>query len=172
MPTVSLRTFAEADLPVVLPWFAHPDQREFAHDMPVRELTLMQTMPGTEHRGALVLARHAWVADDERATAVAFLGAEVYDRPPYPHAGVCGTMAGLTLCVDPARWSRGYGRAALRALATAAELDGVRWWLAGIAAHAAASARCAAAAGFRAQSDEPDEEGMRYWLAAGPLRAR
>ena len=50
MRTVALRAFEARDLPVVMPWFAHPDQREFAHDLPARELELRRTMPGTEHR--------------------------------------------------------------------------------------------------------------------------
>lgn len=165
---VTLRPFAAADLRDVEPWFAHRDQREFADAMPARELRLIQTMPGTEHRGALVLARHAWVADDAAGVPVAFVVAEVYDRPPLPTTR-SGTTAGLSLCVDPARWSGGYGRAALRAVATTQALAQVRWLLAGIDEHNTASARCVAAAGFAPTPGPPDEEGMRHWFAAGPL---
>jgi len=83
MPVVVLRRFAAPDLPIVLRWFAHRDQRVFAHDLPARELELLQTMPGTEYRGARVLARHAWVADDETGVPVGLLGAEIYDRAPF-----------------------------------------------------------------------------------------
>jgi RimJ/RimL family protein N-acetyltransferase len=173
MPTVTLRPFTEADLPDVLPWFAHPDQHEFAPDMPARELQLIETMPGTKFRGARILDRRAWVADDATSAPVAFAAAEVYDNPPHldgdgrprrPRPSWKGTTAGLVVCVDPARWGRGYGRATLIALASAAELELVDWLEAGIDSDHVASARCAAAAGFRLDSAELDQEGMVTWV--------
>ena len=175
MPNVTLRAFAPTDLRTVLPWFAHRDQREFAPDLPARELELMRTMPGTEHRGARILDRRAWLALDGDGAPVAFVAAEVYDRPPYlradgrpqvPAPSWSGRTAGLILCVDPARWSRGYGRATLRAVAAATELVGVRWLMAGIDQDHTASARCAAAADFRPAAAQPDDEGMVSWIAA------
>lgn len=82
MPAVTLRAFATANLhrPALL---AHRDQREFAPDLPTRELALMRTMPGTEPRGARILDRHAWITLDRGRGPVAFVVAEVYDRPPY-----------------------------------------------------------------------------------------
>ena len=178
MPAVALRTFEPSDLPAVLPWFAHPDQREFAHDLPVRELDLRRTMPGTDHRGARVLGRHAWIAEDESGAPVAFVGAEIYDRPPFldahgrqnhPPATWRGSTAGLMLCVDPARWRQGYGRATLLAVAAAPELAAVDRLAGGIDVDHVASQRCVAAAGFKPATSEPDQEGMVDWVR-GPLR--
>ncbi len=65
MSTVVLRVFSAFDLPVVLSWFAHPDQREFARDPPARELEFLDAMPGSEYRGARVRERRAWIAVDK-----------------------------------------------------------------------------------------------------------
>jgi len=178
MPVVVLRRFAAPDLSFFLRCGAHRDQRVFAHDLPARELELLQTMPGTEYRGARVLARHAWVADDETGVPVGLLGAEIYDRAPFldsegqprrPVPTWQGPVAALMLCVDPARWGRGYGRAALLAVAASDELTGVEWLEAPIESRHLASQRCAAAAGFIPSSPQPDQEGMVSWLRA-PLR--
>jgi len=178
MSTVALRPFEAPDLLQVLPWFAHPDQREFARDLPVRELDLRRTMPGTEHRGARVLARHAWVVDDEAGVPVAFVGAEIYDRAPFldargrpnrPAPTWQGSIAGLMLCVDPARWVQGYGCATLLAVAAADELEGVDWLAAGIQRGHLASERCVARAGFIPAASAPDQEGMVDWIHK-PLR--
>ena len=173
MATVVLGAFSERDLPVVLPWFAHADQREFARDLPRRELKLRQTLPGSEYRGARVRARPSWIAEDQGGLPVAFVGAEIYDRPPFldangqpstPAPTWQGPSAGLMLCVDPARWRKGYGRAALLAVAASNELAGVEWLVAGIDSRHVASQRCAAAAGFVPTSTEPDREGYVNWI--------
>lgn len=173
MSTVVLRVFSARDLPVVLPWFAHPDQREFARDLPARELELRRTLPGSEYRGARVLGRPSWIAQDKGGVPVAFVGAEIYDRPPchpadgqpsWPGPRWQGPSAGLFLCVDPARWRRGYGRASLLAAAGSDELAGVDWLVAGIDSRHVASQRCAGAAGFAPTTLEPDREGMVTWI--------
>ncbi len=178
MSTVVLRGFSASDLPFVLPWFAHPDQREFARDLPTRELELRRTMPGCEYRGAGVLGRLAWVAEDEAGLPVAFVGAEIYDRPPFlgadgrpshPAPTWQGPTAGVILCVDPSRWGRCYGRAALLAVTASSETRRVEWLVAGIDSRHLASQRCAAAAGFVPTSVEPDREGMVNWIRR-PLR--
>ena len=173
MSTVALRAFEALDLSAVLPWFAHPDQRAFADDLPVRELELRPTSPGTEHCGARVLARHAWVADDEAGVPVAFAGAEIYDRPPFlgadgrpkrPSPTWRGSTAGLMLCVDPARWGGGYGRATLLAVASAEEVADADYLVGGIETGHQASQRCVAAAGFVPAASKPDREGMVDWI--------
>ena len=73
------------------------------------------------------------------------------------------------LCVDPARWGQGYGRATLLAVAAADELAAVEWLAAGIDADHGRSQRCVAAAGFVPATSEPDREGMVEWIRR-PLR--
>lgn len=68
------------------------------------------------------------------------------------------------LCEDPARWRRGYGRAALLAVAASEGLAGVEWLIAGIQSRHVASQRCAAAPGFVPASLEPEREGMVSWI--------
>ncbi len=62
----------------------------------------------------------------------------------------------LAYVVDPERWRLGFGRAALRAVMDAPEVSDVSLFVAGIDADNTASQRCARAAGFAPESDEPD----------------
>lgn len=66
MPAIArLQRFTIADVPAVKRWFADPRQREFSPELPARELELVRSMPGRRFRGAIVLARHAWVVEDQ-----------------------------------------------------------------------------------------------------------
>ena len=69
---------------------------------------------------------------------------------------------GAAYVVDPARWGRGYGRAALLALAGAPELSDVPQFVLGIEPDNTASLRAAAAAGYRPLTTEPDSEDVLY----------
>jgi RimJ/RimL family protein N-acetyltransferase len=73
-----------------------------------------------------------------------------------------GRAMGAAYVVDPARWGRGHGRSALRALTEAAELADVEQFVLGIEPDNAASLRAAAGAGFLPLTTEPDAEDMVY----------
>ena len=177
--TAQLRQFTIADVPVVRRWFADPRQREFSPELPARELEHVRSMPGRRFRGALVLARHAWVVEDQAAELVAFVSAELYERPPdqdgegrprCPTPCWEGKTAGLPICVDPDRWGCGHGRAALTAIATCEELADAQWLETAIRLGHLASERCAQAAGFSLADVRPDAEGMRSWIRRGQRR--
>jgi hypothetical protein len=84
---------------------------------------------GEMFRGRRVLRAHSWVALDRTGAAVAHVGGEVYDRWCRDrwcryHEGPAGPVVsdpepgpamGLAYVVDPRRWRRGFGRAALTA---------------------------------------------------------
>jgi RimJ/RimL family protein N-acetyltransferase len=116
-----------------------------------------------------VLRAHTYVGLDPTGTPVAQIGGDVYDRwtlwDPATER-VTATWPGLAMgsayVVDPARWGRGLGRAALRALVAAPELADVGQFVLGIEPDNVASLRAGAAAGFRPLTTEPDDEDMLY----------
>ena len=187
MPAVALVPYTADLLPAVRPWFAHPEVRRRlgGPDWPERELRLLAVAndpadPANAEpfRGRRVLRAHSWVALDGAGAPVAKVGGEVYDRwcryTPRPAGPVVdrvepGPAMGLAYVVDPARWGRGYGRAALAAAVGAAEVADVRVFALGAEADNAASLRCAAAAGFAVDDPEPDGEGIVYLLRRRPV---
>jgi RimJ/RimL family protein N-acetyltransferase len=175
-PSVSLVPFTAEWLPAVQPWFTHPEVRHRlgGPDWPARELRLRSRLDPTEYRGKLPLRAHSWVALDEHGAAVAHIGGEVYDRwnrydgsdPGRPRVTRVepGPAMGLAYVVDPARWRRGHGRAALLAAVAAPAVADVRLFALGIDEDNEASRRCADSAGFAADDRTPDWEGTVYHL--------
>lgn len=176
MAVVRLVPFTEAELPLVQPWFEHPEVRHRlgGPEWPARELRLMGEELGGEFRGRAVLRTHSWVALDQDDRLVAEAGGEVYDRwTRYDGADADapriidvepGPAFGFAYVVDPARWRQGWGAATLRAVVTHPDLADVRVFAAGIDADNTANRRCAEAAGFRADDGEPDREDTVYHL--------
>jgi hypothetical protein len=183
VPAVTLTPFTADLLPVVRQWFTHPDVRARlgGPEWPERQLALTGTGLGETYRGRRVLRSYAWIALDADGVPVADLGGEVYDRwcryregPAGPAIDriEAGPAMGLAYAVDPARWGRGYGRAALLAAAAAPELADVRVFALGIEPDNVASARSAAAAGYAPDDPEPDWEDMIYHVLRRPASAR
>jgi RimJ/RimL family protein N-acetyltransferase len=120
-------------------------------------------------RGRMVSRSHSWVGF-AGAEPVAFVGGEVYDRwvryhgDGVPPTGVeMRTAMGLAYVVDPARWGRGHGRAALRAVMAHPAVADVAIFFCGIEPDNLASRRCAEAAGLHLVDEEPDFEDMLYY---------
>lgn len=164
-------------LPAVQPWFEHPEVRRRlgGPEWPARELRPVVSRPGEEHRGREVLRSHSWVAMDAAGVPVGKIGGEVYGRwtrydgsrpgeDPVVSAVEAGPAMGLAYVVDPARWRQRIGRAMLCAVVGHPAVADVRVFAAGIDADNDASRRCAAAAGFTPDVDEPDWEGTVYHL--------
>jgi RimJ/RimL family protein N-acetyltransferase len=168
-PAVTLAPYTVDRLPAVRPWFTDPEVRRRlgGPDWPERELQLMNQGLGETFRGRRVLRTHSWVALDAAGEVVAHLGGEVYDRwcrydetPDGPVVSDVepGPAMGLAYVVDPGRWRRGFGRAALRAAVAAPEVADVAVFALGIETDNTASRRCAESAGFRADDAGPDWE--------------
>jgi RimJ/RimL family protein N-acetyltransferase len=173
---VRLVPFTEAALRVVQPWFRHPevDRRLGGPEWPARELRLMTEKPDGEFRGRRVLRTHSWLVLNEDGVPVAKIGGDVYDRwtrylgetpeGPILDGWEPGPAMGLAYVVDPSRWRRGFGTAALRAATASPEVADVRLFVAGIDADNSASSRCARSAGFVPDDPEPDWEGTVYYI--------
>ena len=170
-PSVQLVPFSPAYLPVVLPWFDHPEVRHRlgGRDWPERELALRVAGPGEEFRGRRVLRGQTFVALDADDRPVAQIGGDVYDRWTIWDPGTERVTAvdrrltmGAAFVVDPVQWGLGYGRATLRALIDTRETSDVEQFVLGIDADNTASLRAASAAGFVPLTTEPDAEDTVY----------
>ena len=149
----------------------HPDvqHRLGGRGWPERALALRVAPHAEEFRGRRVLRAHTYVLLDDAGVPVAQIGGDVYDRwtrwDPATER-VTATYGGLAMgsayVVDPARWGRGFGRAALRALTRAPELADVEQFVLGIEPDNTASLRAAAGAGFQPLTTAPDAEGMLH----------
>ena len=168
---MELVPFTAAHLPVVQPWFRHPEVDRWlgGPDLPVRELERSGTGLGEMFRGRRVLREHSWVGLDDDGVPVAKIGGEVYDRwcrydegpgGPVIDAVEPGPAMGLAYVVDPRRWRQGFGTAALLAVMAASEVADVVLFAAGVEPGNVASVRCAAAAGLFPERAEPDWEGF------------
>lgn len=177
---VRLVPFTVDALPLVQPWFRHPevDRRLGGPEWPARQLRLMTEKPGGEFRGRRVLRTHTWLALDETDDPVAQIGGDVYDcwtrylgegpDGPIIDGREPGPAMGLAYVVDPARWRRGYGTAALRAVTASPEVADVRLFVAGIDADNTASSRCARSAGMAPDDPRPDWEDTVHHILRRP----
>lgn len=170
-----LQPFTVDLLPLVQPWFTHPEVRRWlgGPDWPAREFTVPDSGLGDVHRGRRVLRTHSWVAVDGDGRVVAQIGGEVYDRwchytettgGPVVDAVEPGPAMGLAYVVDPGRGRRGLGATTLRAVVDAPEVADVALFAAGAETDNVASARCAVAAGFTPDALTPDREGIVHYL--------
>ncbi|MFC7534858.1 GNAT family N-acetyltransferase [Actinoplanes sp. GCM10030250] len=169
---VSLRPFTAELLPVVQPWFHHPEVNRWlgGPDWPAMALREQDEGP---FRGRRVLRTHTWVAVEAGGEVVAYAGGEVYDRWSRYHERPEGPVVtdvepgpamGLAYVVAPHRWRQGYGTATLRAIVNAPEMADVVVFAAGIEPENVASVRCAEAAGFLRDDPEPDFEGIVHYV--------
>lgn len=175
-PPFTLVPFTEELLDVVQTWFHDPRVRVRlgGPEWPERELRMLHTTGGEEFRGRALLRAHSWVALDSAGEPAAKIGGDVYDRwsrydgslPDHPVISHVepGPAMGLSYVVDPARWRQGVGRAALQAVLSHPSVRDVRLFAAGIDADNQASRRCAVAAGFAPDTDEPDWEDTVYYV--------
>lgn len=181
--SLRLVPFTAELLPLVQPWFRHPevDRRLGGPAWPARELRLVQQdCRGEEFRGRRVLRMHSWVAVDDTGSPVAKIGGDVYDRwtrylgegpdGPVVDREESGPAMGLAYVVDPSRWRQGLGRRSLLAVLASPEVADVRIFVAGIEADNVASSRCAASAGFAPDDPQPDGEDMVYFFHRRPDR--
>jgi len=172
---LTLRPFTSADAGRIEHWFDDPEVRHRLGGRPWihRAVRLLDEQPGEWFRGRIVLRAHAWLALDDDETPVAFVGGEVYDRwVRYHGEGPSGPLLsdedrrraiGLAYAVDPARWGRGHGHGALRAVVAHPDVVDVALFFCGIDADNIASQRCCAAAGFGLIDAAPDHEDMLYF---------
>lgn len=163
------------DLAIVRPWFEDADTQRFlgAPGWPQRMLALADTAVGTTFRGAKQTGSYRWVAFDG-ANPVGYVDCGVCDRwtvcddgetaDPVVRSVIDRPASSIALAVDPRRRGVGTGRAALRAVLQRPELRDVELFGGGIEHDNPASIRCFEAAGFVRQADEPDWEGMLYFL--------
>jgi len=177
---VRLVPFTEAALPVVQPWFRHPevDRRLGGPEWPARELRLLTDKPGGEFRGRRVLRTHSWLVLNAEEVPVAKIGGDVYDcwtrylgeapGGPILDGWEAGPAMGVAYVVDPGRWRRGFGTAALRAVIASPVVADVRLFVAGIDADNTASSRCARSAGLVPDDPEPDWEGTIHHILRRP----
>jgi RimJ/RimL family protein N-acetyltransferase len=172
--------FTAEALPLVQPWFRHPevDRRLGGPEWPARELGLMQEKPGSDFRGRRVLPTHSWLLTDGNGSLVAKIGGDVYDcwtryhgegpDGPIIDRREPGPAMGLAYVVDPSRWRQGFGRAALRAVVASPDVVDVRLFVAGIDADNIASSHCARSAGLLPEDREPDWEGTVHHVLRRP----
>jgi RimJ/RimL family protein N-acetyltransferase len=172
---VVLVPFTDDLLPVVQPWFHHPEVARWlgGTEWPARALELRDSGIGETFRGRQVMRTHSWVASTTAGEAVALIGGEVYDRwcrytetpdGPVIEAVERGPAMGLAYVVNPLRWRQGFGTAALLAAMHAPEVSDVVVFAAGIEPDNIPSTRCAAAAGMTPDTALPDWEGMIYYI--------
>ena len=169
MITLELETFTAEHLPLVQPWFEHPevDLRLGGPEWPARGLVLAESQDDEEFRGMRVLRSHTWLATYD-GEPVGYVGGEVYDRwtvwdGQQVLAWEPGPAMGSAYVVDPSRWRHGFGRALLRAWVDAPEVADVEVFALGIEHDNEASRRCALSAGFRADDEVPDWEEIVYF---------
>ncbi len=167
MTTLALEPFGAEHLPLVQPWFEHDEVRHRlgGPDWPARALTVADP-DDDEFRGMRVLRSHTWLAR-LAGEPVGYLGGEVYDRwtvwdGQQVTAWEPGPAMGAAYVVDPSRWREGLGSALLRTWVEAPEVAEVDVFALGVDHDNVASRRCAESAGFRADDDVPDWEGIVY----------
>ncbi len=174
-PTVRLVPFTDEWLPVLRPWFEHPEVQKWlgGPDWLGNALRMLTGfVEGEEFRGAAVLARFGFVSLDTDDNPVGYIDGDIYDRETrYVGGGIDGPLfedaspvhrpvMGIAIVIDPARWREGYGQATIRALLAHPGLAHVPVVKAGIEPENIASRRLVESAGFRPESDEPDWEGI------------
>jgi RimJ/RimL family protein N-acetyltransferase len=180
--TVALTPFSRADLGIVEPWFEDPQTRRFLGDSgwPGRMLELDdRRVVGEEFRGARQTGTYRYLAR-AGGVPVGYVDCGTFDRWTICEQGSGGVLVGdsidvpagsIAFVIDPDFRLRGFGTAMVGALLDRPELGEVELFGAGVEPENVASVGCLRAAGFRLQAEEPDFEGMLYYLA-GPTFAR
>jgi RimJ/RimL family protein N-acetyltransferase len=167
--SLTLRALTSDDLPIALPWFDDPEtQRQLGGRNWLKNAVAMADVPLGEFRGAAETGRYRWLALDCELP-VGYIDCGVYDRwTTWDGERVVATIevpcAAIAYTVDPAFRRRGYGRQILEALFEASELADVELFGGGVDPGNVASIRCLMAAGYTQENEEPDFEGMLYFV--------
>jgi RimJ/RimL family protein N-acetyltransferase len=170
-----LRRLTRNDLSTVEPWFEdHQTSRYLGgRDWPGRMLELDERMIGAEFRGATQTSAHRFLACRE-GQPLGMIDCGVFDRwtqyegenahGPIIRDSIEVTTGSVAFVIDPALRNQGHGRSMIRALVGRRELSEVRMFEAGVEPENLASVRCLVAAGFRPHNNDPDFEGMLYYM--------
>lgn len=178
--TLELSRFTAADLPTAEPWFRDPQTHRFLGGprWPAQMLELDQRrVVGEEFRGARETGAYRYLVR-AGGVAVGYVDCGTFDRWTICDRGSSGIVVSdaievpsgaIAFVAAPALRRRGFGRAMIAALTGLPELASVELFGAGVEPENVASIRCLEAAGFCLQAQEPDFEGMLYYLAGRAL---
>jgi RimJ/RimL family protein N-acetyltransferase len=178
--TMTLEPFSRAALATVEPWFRDPQTSRFlgGPEWPVQMLQLDERrVAGEEFRGARHTGAYRYLAC-LGGVPVGYVDCGTFDRwticAQDPRgivvADAIDVPAGSIAFVTAPDYRRqGLGRAMIAALVRRPELGAVELFGAGVESENVASARCLRAAGFRLQAEQPDFEGMLYYVAGRDL---
>jgi RimJ/RimL family protein N-acetyltransferase len=151
---------SEDTLPIAGPWFEDEQTQRWLGGPGWPALVLrLAADPPAEYRGRRVTGRFAWLARANQ-TPVGLAEIERY----------ADATAGLALVVGPGFRGRGVGRRIIEAVLARPELAATEVIRAGIQPENTASVRCFTAAGFTAEADAPDEQGVVYFRRIQPRR--
>jgi len=143
----------DGTLAIAAPWFEDEQTQRWLGGPGCPALVLrLAANPPAEYRGCRVTGRFAWLAYTDQAP-IGLVDVERY----------ADATAGVALVVDPALRGRGFGRRIIQALLGRPELEATDVIRAGIEPGNVASVRCFTAAGFTAEADTPDDEGVAYF---------
>jgi ribosomal protein S18 acetylase RimI-like enzyme len=166
---VQLRRFRPEELFLIEPWFLDPETERWLGGPHWPRLMLdLADRPFDEFRGAMETGRFhwlAWVGD----AAVGYIDCGTYDRwTTWDGARVVGAIdvpsGALAFTVPPACRGLGYGRQVLCALFEAPEVADIALFGGGVEPENVASIACLRAAGFSQENEEPDFEGIVYFV--------
>jgi RimJ/RimL family protein N-acetyltransferase len=153
MGPIEFTPLSEDTLAVATPWFEDEQTQRWLGGPGWPALALrLAADPSAEHRGRRVTGRFVWLAHAGQ-TPIGLVDTELYGN----------ATAGVALVVNPALRGRGFGRRIIQALLARSELEATEVVRAGIEPENAASVRCFTAAGFTAEADTPDDEGIVYF---------
>jgi ribosomal protein S18 acetylase RimI-like enzyme len=159
----------QQELPLVEPWFSDAETQRWLGGPEWPRLMLeLADRPLREFRGALETGRFRWVGWDG-ADPVGYIDCGTYDRwTTWDGEQVVEAMAvesgAVAFTVAPACRRLGYGLQLLHALFRAPEMAHVQLLGGGVEPENVASVACLRSAGFRPDSEEPDFEGIVYYV--------
>jgi RimJ/RimL family protein N-acetyltransferase len=167
--SVTLRPFTAGDLPIALPWFDDPEtQARLGGRDWMKNAAAIAAAPLGEFRGAIETGRYRWLALDG-VVQVGYIDCGTYNRwTTWDGERVVASIevpcCAIAYTVPPAFRRHGYGRRILEALFEAPEVADVELFGAGVDPDNVASIQCLRSAGFVQDDEDPDFEGMLYFV--------